>query len=650
MRSTLRVSLLVVLLALGGCPSSDVTGLEILVTIPDAAIEAVQDLRVSFTAPNGFVAISPPISPATGVSVGTTAAGVLQITFSRAGRYDLTSNVRFQLALPNAAGQSFTVKAEGFVASGSDLIHSDERPANVLAGRMTDVVLETTCISQEGCVAQDGGMAGNPFADQAAHFSLLGGNVGTSNLKSFPLAQAMVCNLYDPAVADLVVAVPQAVGNFSGNTQWGRVLIYRGAQTTWSGKLDLQNPNVTIIGHANGEQLGEALACADFDGDGHQDLVIGAPNAEGGMGRVYVVYSAGTIAKGNVIQMPLPLDDGGVLLDGGLVAGVTVIQGPTAGAKMGAALATARLFESRPALVIGAPEAGGGEGLVYIVPRDVIAPGARVLLGGGESLVLAGTAGQRLGFALAAGPLGEKATSATRDDVAIGAPGATLSATAAGAVYLLPATAVASLPDGGTLDQGLLRAIFGPASSKFGEALAVGDLTQDGTLDLLVGAPQFPYDGRMTAGAVYLLEGGTLLQEALVDLTAASPPAPLRAIIGGPYGACAFGTSIAAVTSTTSTNADLWIGAPSYDNGRGLAVLLKGGTGLAHTIDTGAEGTALFKVLGVASGDRLGESVAAGSLGNDGNSKGDLVIVAPGAKDAPGTVGAVYGILDETPK
>jgi hypothetical protein len=318
---------------------------------------------------------------------------------------------------------------------------------------------------------------------------------------------------------------------------------------------------------------------------------------------------------------------------------------------MGAALAAARLFESRPALVIGAPQANGGAGLVYLVPRDAIPPGSRLTAGGAESLVVAGTAGQQLGVALAAGPLTVAATSATRDDVAIGAPGASLSATAAGAVFLLPATAVASLPDGGALDPGVLHAFFGPVDSRFGEALAVGDLTHDGTLDLLVGAPQLNYKGRAGNGAVYLLSGGaTLVGGSVVDLTADPAPGPLRAIIGGPFGACAYGTSIAAVTSTTSFNADLWVGAPGYDNARGVAVLFKGGTGLAHDIDTGAEGIAAFKVLGVAVGDRLGDSVAAGSLGNDGNSRPDLVMVAPGVKETPDTVGAVYGILDGQPR
>ena len=56
--------------------------------------------------------------------------------------------------------------------------------------------------------------------------------------------------------------------------------------------LNASDADVTLFGEASGDQAGKSIAAGDVDGDGYDDLVIGAPfNAAAGQnaGAVYVV-------------------------------------------------------------------------------------------------------------------------------------------------------------------------------------------------------------------------------------------------------------------------------------------------------------------------------------------------------------------------
>jgi len=232
--------------------------------------------------------------------------------------------------------------------------------------------------------------------------------------------------------------------------------------------------------------VGDAMASGDFDGDGYDDLAVGAPD------RGVVQLYRGT-ARGLVAWKLLDESDF-------IALGATVGKGD----RFGAALGAGRYFSHANPLVrdliVGAP---GGAGAAYVYKGDVAtlyfagaggAFGSAVAIGelGGPALAVGApnAAGHGKAYVRHAGdrawtivdpghaPAGSHYGAALSIDhtLAIGAPG---SATLAGAVWTYGATFVAT---------GTIAAPHSRPGDAFGTALASGvvALGQD---RLVVGAP-----------------------------------------------------------------------------------------------------------------------------------------------------------------
>ncbi|MBN1336400.1 MAG: FG-GAP repeat protein, partial [Deltaproteobacteria bacterium] len=139
-------------------------------------------------------------------------------------------------------------------------------------------------------------------------------------------------------------------------TQKGAVYLVSGPV---SGPMDLSAAHAKIVGEGDWDQAGRALAVTDVDGDGRQDVLIGAPSASAGAeecGAVYLLY-------------------GPVLGWVGLSAADARFAGEEAGDFAGMVVAGDVDGDGLPDIAIGAPgqDAGG---------RD--AGAAYVLYGGGS--------------------------------------------------------------------------------------------------------------------------------------------------------------------------------------------------------------------------------------------------------------------------
>ena len=172
---------------------------------------------------------------------------------------------------------------------------------------------------------------------------------------------------------------------------------------------------------------------------------------------------------------------------------------------------------------------------------------------------------------------------------------------------------------------------------------ALKDFNGDGRVDLAMGAPGNGAGGS-DAGAVYIVFGQATLADR--DVTGlASRPAEGLVIIGENAGDLA-GEDVANCGDFNGDGfSDLIIGARRNGQGgadAGAAYVIFGRPGPGATIDLGTLGTAGFKIVGEDGGDQAGTSVSgAGDVNGDGFA--DIVIGAPNAGPNAGRAYVIFG-------
>lgn len=262
-----------------------------------------------------------------------------------------------------------------------------------------------------------------------------------------------------------------------------------------------------------------------------------------------------------------------------------------------------------------------------------------------SSIGAAEEAGDQLGSALAAGDFDGDGI----DDLAIGAPGESVGATAAaGAVYLMRGSSTGLLY-WKTLTEASVGAAI-ESSDRFGAALAVGDFNGDLEADLAIGATGKRHGDGIAAGHVYVLKGtGTSTGPVAWDSVSQAslsvapnvapggilpPPLPL----GTHQASDLFGSALASGRIDDDSKDDLVVAA-SCDHELATCA---GGVYLYRGSSTGMRGwMRLGQSTGADAYDRYGWSVATGDVDMDGDD--DILVGAP-YDDVSGVtnVGQVY--------
>lgn len=432
---------------------------------------------------------------------------------------------------------------------------------------------------------------------------------------------------------DLIVGAFGADGPDNSKPNAGEAYVVFGPLNSGEA-IDLANaqPDVTILGADSGDSLGFSVAAEDLNGDGIDDILVGALLADGpkndrqDSGEVYTIFGS--------TELPAVIDIAQGQQD-------VTIFGASEGDRLGAAVTIGEVNgDDTPDLVVGSFLADGPEEARYQAGEAYLIFGSPSLLdqrdlaqGQYDLAILAAKADDQLGRYLDTGDLNGDGL----DDLIVAAFRANL-----GEPFREDAGEVYAFFNSRTVRGELDLASNGQdvtvqaaeAEDDLGNAVASGDVNGDGVDDLVISAPRAdgPGNSRPEAGEVHVIFGSSSLSGAF-----SLDQEQLDVTIVGAEPNDRLGTSLAIGDVNGDGIDDIIAGAErgdGPDNERedaGEVYVVLGSRELSPTLDLAAVPPD-SAILGAAAGDSLGNRV--GAIDWNGDGLAEVLAAAPRA-DGP---------------
>jgi hypothetical protein len=400
---------------------------------------------------------------------------------------------------------------------------------------------------------------------------------------------------------DLVIG---ALGYYYGNSKGRAYIFYGGSFIT----ENATGADVILTGNTDWDMFSYALATFDYNADGRDDLVVGAPGytAGGDTGRLYFYETRENYAW--EIQRQSLVD--GLRVDP-IMGYEMKITGETTSNSFGTSIALGDLNnDGKDDLIVGAREYNSNQGRVYIFYND----GNYPTKAGRADVTLTGEAtGNYFGGALTVGDFNTDG----KDDLAVGATGYNSNQ---GRAYIFYGESMTNM----NASNANVTLTGEATSNYFGYSITRGDWDTDGNGDLAIGA----FGHNSNIGRTYVFYGDSLTSGNAADSDVIITGVTSNSMLG-----------YAAVTGDYNADGkdDLAVGAPYAGTVlEGRAYIFYGG----NMITEDASGADII-LTGGSSGDRFGCSLVTGDFNYNG--KDDIAVNSDSYSTYTGRVYIFYG-------